>query len=297
MARSIKRFIPKLRIPRLPEVTDEPDVFEEMTLQEHLEELRDRIVKIVIGLVPAFIFGFIVYRQVLGEMVEKAQVDGFDIRSPTDTITISFKIALYIAIAIMAPWIVYQIIAFLAPGMTRKEKRFLYSALPFVSILLFSGVAYAWFVAIPRALGFLGSWNEGLIDFNIDANETLSFYLALMVGLGLAFQLPVIIFIISKLGIVSPAKLRKWRKYAYLILLVVSSIVTPTTDPFNLALVAIPMVLLYELGIIISSIFAKSGLRMDTANLDSTDGAVHTDETDLWRSEAEIESGGTNRRG
>lgn len=259
MARSIKQYIPKIRMPRLPEVTDEPDVFEEMTLQEHLQELRDRILKIVIGLVPAFIFGFIVYQRVLGEMVEKAQVDGFDVRSPTDTITISFKIALYIAIAIMAPWIVYQIIAFLAPGMTRKEKRFLYSALPFVSILLFAGVAYAWFVAIPRALGFLGSWNAGLIDFNIDANETLSFYLALMVGLGVAFQLPVVIFIISRLNIVSPAKLRKWRRYAYLILLIVSSILTPTTDPFNLALVAIPMVLLYELGIIIASTFVRTG--------------------------------------
>jgi sec-independent protein translocase protein TatC len=261
MARSIKQIIPNVRVPRLPEVTDEPDVFAEMTLQEHLEELRDRIMKIVFGLVPAFIFGFIVHSRVLQSITEKAQVEGLDTRSPTDPITVSFKISIYIAIAIMAPWIVYQIVAFLAPGMTRKEKRVLYSALPFVSLLLFTGVWYAWVVAIPRALWFLGSWNEEYIKFDIDANETLSFFLALMVGLGLSFQLPVLIFILAKIGIASPAKLRKWRKYAYLVLLVVSAIVTPTTDPFNLALVAVPMILLYELGILIASAFAKTGLR------------------------------------
>ncbi len=282
MARSIKNPLSKIRIPRLPEVTDEPDVFEEMTLQEHLIELRDRILKIVIGLVPAFIFGFIIHSRILAAIVDKAQVEGLDTRSPTDPITLTFKISLYVAIAIMAPWIVYQVVAFLAPGLTRKEKRILYTALPFVSILLFSGVAYAWFIAIPRALGFLGSWNSDYIKFDIDGNETLSFFLALMVGLGLSFQLPVLIFILAKIGIASPRKLRSWRRYAYMVLLVLSAIVTPTTDPFNLALVAIPMVLLYELGIVIASIFAKSGVRNqeeEEAALEESDGATTAVET------------------
>lgn len=274
MARSLKNPLSKLRVPRLPEVTDEPDVFEEMTLQEHLEELRDRIMKIVFGLVPAFIFGFVIHSQVLRMITEKAQVEGLDTRSPTDPITLTFKISMYIAVGIMAPWIVYQIVAFLAPGLTRKEKRVLYSALPFVSILLFSGVAYAWFVAIPRALGFLGNWNNEYIKFDIDGNETLSFFLALMVGLGLSFQLPVLIFILAKIGIASPAKLRKWRRYAYMLLLVVSAIVTPTTDPFNLSLVAVPMVLLYELGIAIAAVFAKTGLR--NSGEEDEDGATET---------------------
>lgn len=275
MARSIKNYIPKIRIPKsLPKLpdpnSDEPEVFEEMTLQEHLEEFRDRIIRIFIGLVPAFIIGFILHTRILEAIVDKANVEsGLDVRSPTDTITLTFKVSLYVAIAIMAPWIIYQVIAFLAPGMTRKEKRFLYMSLPFVSVLLVSGVAYAWQVAIPRALWFLGNWNSEYIDFNIDANETLSFFLALMVGLGISFQLPVLIFIVSKIGLVSPAKLRSWRRYAYLVLLIVSAIVTPTTDPFNLALVAVPMILLYELGIVIAAIFAKT-----TVAGSSVDGAI-----------------------
>lgn len=264
MARSLKNPMSKIRIPRLPEISDEPEVFDEMTLQEHLEEFRDRILKIVIGLVPAFIFGFIIHDNILGQMVERAGTAGFDARSPTDPITITFRISLYVAIGIMLPWIVYQVVAFLAPGLTRKEKRILYTALPFTSILLVSGLAYAWWVAIPRALRFLGNWNNRYINFDIDASETLNFFLALMVGLGLAFQLPLLIFIFAKIGIVSPQKLRKWRRYAYLVLLILSALITPTTDPFNLSLVAVPMVLLYELGIIIAAMFASTGLRNQT---------------------------------
>lgn len=267
MARSIKNYVPKLSIPkgrpRMPDWwsadADEPEEFEEMTLQEHLEEFRDRIIRVFIGLVPAFIFGFIIHKRVIAMMLEKAQVSTFDIRSPVETMTLTFKVSAYIAVAIMLPWIVYQLIAFLAPGMTRKEKRFLYLSLPFVTILLVSGMVYAWVVAIPRSMWFLSRWNEGLIDFEgIDANETTSLFLLLIMGLGIAFQLPLVIFILAKLGVASPAKLRQWRKYAYLILLILSAVLTPTTDPFNLALVAVPMVILYELGIILGAIFART---------------------------------------
>lgn len=265
MARSIKQFIPNIRLPRLPEVTDEPDVFEEMTLQEHLVELRDRIMKMVIAIVPAFIFGFIIQGRILQDIKEKANaVEGLDVLNPTDTLTLSFKVALYVAIAICMPVIVYQFVAFLAPGMTRKEKRILFSALPFVTILFAAGVFYGYEIAAPRALYFLSTWNTDAFDWQPDGNQTVSFFLTLMIGLGLAFQLPVIMFILAKIGIAGPKEMRKWRKYAFLGLLVVSAVITPSTDPFNMAVVAVPLVILYEAGIIISSIFAKTGVRTKT---------------------------------
>ena len=263
MARSLKIPVGKLKLPRiLPEITDEPEVFEEMTLQEHLEELRDRILKMVFAIVPAFIFGFLIQGRIIADIQEKANaLEGLDVKAPTDTLTMSFKVALYVAIAICMPIIVYQVVAFLAPGLTRKEKRILYSSLPFVSILFALGVYYGYFIAAPRALYFLSNWNEGAIDWNPDANETVSFFLTLMIGLGLAFQLPVIMFIVAKIGIAGPREMRKWRKYAFMLLLVASAIITPSTDPYNMAIVAIPLIALYEVGIIISSIFAKTGLR------------------------------------
>ena len=264
MARTIKVPAWKFKIPRLPSIDpNTPDVFDEMTLQEHLIELRDRIMKICIGVGIAFVFGAIGSKFLLEQMVVHAQLEGtgFDIRSPTEPLTLYFKVALYIALAITMPLIVFQIIAFLAPGLTTKEKRVVYGSLPFVSILFVAGVAYGYFVAAPRALLFLSGFLSGIFDWNPDGAEILSFFLTLMIGLGLAFQLPVIMFVLAKIGIVSAQKMREWRRYSYLMLTIVAAVITPSTDPINMAIVAIPLVILYEAGVIISSIFAKTGLR------------------------------------
>jgi sec-independent protein translocase protein TatC len=267
MARTIKVPAWKFKIPRLPQIDpNTPDVFEEMTLQEHLIELRDRIMKIVIGVVIAFVFGAIFSKFLLEQMMIHAQLEGtgFDIRSPTDPLTLYFKVALYIALAITMPLIVYQIIAFLAPGLTSKEKRILFGSMPFVTLLFVGGVAYGYFVAAPRALLFLSGFLGDIFDWNPDGQEILSFFLTLMIGLGLAFQLPVIMFILAKIGIVTARKMREWRRYAYLLLTVVAAVITPSTDPINMAIVAIPLVLLYEAGVVISAIFAKTSLRGDS---------------------------------
>ncbi len=272
MARTIKVPAWKFKIPRLPQVDPEvPDVFEEMTLQEHLIELRDRIMKVCIGIGLAFVIGAIFSKSLLNQMMLNANLEGtgFDIRSPTDPLTLFFKVALYIAIAITMPLIVYQIVAFLAPGLTRREKRVLYGSLPFVSILFISGAAYGYFIAAPRALWFLSGFLSGIFSWTPDGAEILSFFLALMIGLGLAFQLPVIMFILAKIGIVSPKKMREWRRYAYLMLTVVAAVITPSTDPINMAIVAIPLVILYEGGVLISAIFAKTGFRTVTVETET----------------------------
>jgi sec-independent protein translocase protein TatC len=277
MARMIKVPAWKFTIPRIPSYDpDEPDVFEEMTLQEHLVELTGRIKKMVIGLVAGFIIGAILVRPILGQIVAAANLEGsgLDVRGPSDPITVFFRIALYVAVGITLPNIIYQIVAFLAPGLTRKEKRVLFTSLPFMSLLFIGGVSYAYFFAIPRALDFLSNFLSDFIDWNIDAQETISFYLALMMGLGISFQLPVIMFVVAKIGIVTPANMRKWRKYAYLAIMILAAIITPTSDPINLAFVAVPLLILYEAGIIISLMFAKTSLRTATADtVDLSDAA------------------------
>ncbi len=265
MARALKR--PNIRsrlpakLPSLPRLPDpnEPDVFEEMTLLEHMEELRDRIVKVVISIAIAFIAGFFLADPLLRTMADQANVsaDGFDIGSPTDTITVYMKVAIYIAIGFAMPIIIYHLVGFLAPGLTRKEKRILFASLPFVSLLFLGGAAYAFFGAAPAALTFLSNWKSGIFSWDPDGSEVIGFYLTLMVGLGLAFQLPVVMFLLAKLNIISPKRMRQYRKYAALVILIISAIITPTTDPINLALVAVPLLLLYELGIIVSFFFAR----------------------------------------
>ena len=244
--------------PRLPD-PNEPDLFEEMTLLEHMEELRDRIVKSVIAIGVAFIAGIIFAGPLLRRLqVEANATGGFDVVSPTDPITLYFKIALYIAIAIALPVLLWQLIGFLAPGLTRKEKRLLYLSMPFVILLFVAGVAYAFFFAAGRALTFLSTFMPDLFDWSPEGSAVITFFLTLMLGLGLAFQLPLVMFILAKLGVASPAKMRSFRKYAILILLILSAVITPSTDPFNMAIVFVPLYLLYETGIIISRLFART---------------------------------------
>jgi hypothetical protein len=141
------------KLPKLPD-PNAPDEFEEMTLLEHMEELRDRIVKSVIAIGIAFIAGVFLANPLLNRLlVEANAVDtGFDVVSPTDPITLYFKIALYIAIGIALPVLMWQLIGFLVPGLTKKEKRLLYLSLPFVVMLFLAGAAYGFFFAAPRAL-------------------------------------------------------------------------------------------------------------------------------------------------
>ncbi|MFN8664596.1 MAG: twin-arginine translocase subunit TatC [Thermomicrobiales bacterium] len=244
-------------VPRLPN-PEEPDVFEEMTLLEHMEELRDRIVKSVIAIGVAFVAGVFLAEPLLRRIqLEANATTGLDVVSPTDPITLFFKIALYIAIGLALPIILWQVIGFLVPGLTKKEKRLLYMSLPFVALLFVGGAAYGFFFAAPRALTFLSGFMSDIYEWSPEGNQIVTFYLTLMVGLGLAFQLPVIMFLLAKLGVASPQKMRAFRKYAILILLIVSAVITPSTDPFNMAVVAVPLLVLYEAGIIISMLFAK----------------------------------------
>lgn len=262
--------VPNVRIPRLPDAS-QPDVFEEMSLYEHLDELRSRIVKACISIGAAFVIGVILADRIFTEIAIKANVlvgedgSGLDISKPTDSLTIYFKIAMYVAIGIAMPMITYQAIAFLSPGLTKKEKRILFASLPFVSLLFVTGVSYAFFFAVPRAFDFLSSFQSDVINWDPDASEVVNFYLTLMIGLGVSFQLPVVMFLLAKLNIVSPRKMSQYRRYAFLGILVASAIITPSTDPINMAVVAVPLVILYEGGIIIARVFAKSGVNRGEA--------------------------------
>jgi sec-independent protein translocase protein TatC len=273
MARALKVPALKPKVPsrlstKLPKLPDpaEPDVFEEMTLLEHMEELRDRIIKSVIAIGVAFVAGVFLAGPLLKRLqIEANATTGFDVVSPTDPITLYFKIALYIALGLALPVLLWQVIGFLAPGLTKKEKRLLFLSLPFVVLLFLLGVAYAFFFAAPRALTFLSNFMPDTYEWTPEGNAVITFFLTLMLGLGLAFQLPVVMFILAKLGVASPDKMQSFRKYAVLILLVLSAVITPSTDPFNMASVAVPLLLLYELGVIIARIFARKPVESPAA--------------------------------
>ena len=258
MARSLK--IPKFRL-SLPNVrgSDESfeDIFEEMTLAEHLDELRSRIVKIVVGIVICFVIGLILVNPLLELIRTQANVEKFDVNEATEPITSYFKTALYIAVTLALPLIFYQLFAFIAPGLTRKEKRYLYGSLPFVVLFFIAGASFAFFVAVPRAFQFLSTFNSDLFDYSPTFSSIAAFYLQVSIGLGLAFQLPIIMYLLARLNLVSPQRMSASRRYAMVAVLIAAALITPTPDPFNMLFIAGPIYLLYEMGIIFAKIAAR----------------------------------------
>lgn len=258
MARSLR--IPKFRI-SLPDIrgTDQgyEDVFEEMTLAEHLDELRSRLVKMVIGIVVCFVIGLLLVNPLLRLIRDAANVEQFDVNEATEPITSYFKTALYIAITLALPMIFYQLFAFIAPGLTRKEKRYLYGSLPFVVLFFIAGASFAFFIAVPRAFQFLSTFNSDLFEYSPTFSSIAAFYLQVSIGLGLAFQLPIFMYLLARLKMVSPQRMSGSRRYAMVLVLIAAALITPTPDPFNMLFIAAPIYLLYELGIILAKVAAR----------------------------------------
>ena len=218
-----------------------------MTLMEHLIELRTRLIwvvgALVIGTLIAMIFvnpllQFIV--RPLSELGAKTQAIG-----PTDTITIFFKVSFTVGAVIAMPVIVYQLIAFMSPGLYPNEKRLLILTLPGVMALFFLGAAFAYFMLLPVAVNFLQNFLGDVIRQEWTIDRYVGFVTRIVFWIGVAFETPLVIAFMARAGLVSgPQLLRVWRQ-AIVIIAVVAAAITPTVDPINMSIVMVPLIVLY----------------------------------------------------
>lgn len=230
--------------------SDEPDVFEEMTLAEHLMDLRNRIVRAAIAVGLAFVVGLFLSKPMLRLIQHQANIkDGFQILSPTEPFTDYLKMAMYIAVVIASPILMWQFFGFVAPGMTRKEKRYVFMAIPFVIVLFVTGAGFAFFVAAPAAFHFLSGFGGNLFKWNPQGQEVIRFYQTMMIGLGLSFELPVLMLILAKTRILNWRRQAAAWRYAIVLIMIASAIITPTPDPYNMMIIATPLTLLYFFGL------------------------------------------------
>jgi sec-independent protein translocase protein TatC len=232
----------------------------QMSFFDHLEELRNRIINVLIVTGVAFAVCWY-YREGLFVLM-RAPLDriGIDIvvLKPTDNFNVPFKLAIVSAIFLAAPLIMREVWLFISPALYRKERRYAFPFIIFSALLFMAGGAFGYFIAFPLAIEFLIHFGQQLnIKQSISAMEYFDLFLMFEVVLGFVFEIPALIFILSRFGIVSgPFLLRNFR-YAMLIAFVVAAILTPTTDIPNMMLVGVPMILLYGIGIIIAYIFGK----------------------------------------
>jgi sec-independent protein translocase protein TatC len=240
------------------DIPEGPESFGEMTLQEHLEELRTRMLYSSIAILIALVAGLVLSFPVLDLVGQQAQVpdEGMQTINPTEGFVTFFKVAIYIAVALAMPVLIYQLVRFVAPGLTRNERTYVFRAIPFVVFFFVSGVAFAFFIVVPRALDYLSGFGSNVFNWDPTADSLVSFYMRLMIGIGIVFELPPMLFILAKIGVVNHKQLGRVRKFAFLLCMVAAAIITPTPDPFNMMLVAIPMYFLYEFGTFMTR-FAK----------------------------------------
>lgn len=227
---------------------------DEMSVIEHITELRKRLVIVVVFFFLAVIGGFllsgpiIIYLQHTDE-AKALTLNAFNL---TDPLMVYMKFAFIIAFVITSPIILYQLWSFVSPGLYEKERKVTLSYIPISVFLFLLGVAFSYFILFPFVIDFMERISNKL-DVNqvIGINEYFSFLIQLTLPFGLLFQLPVVIMFLTRLGIVTPMFLSKVRKYAYFVLLVIAALITPPELASHL-MVSIPLFILYEISIWVS---------------------------------------------
>jgi sec-independent protein translocase protein TatC len=241
---------------------DDEDGMLRMSFLEHLEELRKRLVHALIGIAVCFglslVFANQIWQVISEPAIEALRTTGATPNlvfiKPTEAFSIIWvKAPMLVALFLAAPWILYQVWAFIAPGLYKKERRW---AVPFVistAGLFILGGLFAYFVAFRFGLAFLLSIGRDIhVTPMITATEYFDLFVNATLGVGIVFELPVLLFLLTLLRIVNPRFLLRNTRYAVLIIVIVAAIVTPTPDIFNLMLFSLPMCALYFVGVFAS---------------------------------------------
>jgi sec-independent protein translocase protein TatC len=229
-----------------------------LTLVEHLDELRTRIVIAVFAFVVALGLCFWQNHLLLDIINDPLPKGAKPITlSPTEPFTTTLTVSAYAALLIALPIVLYQLYAFILPAFSPNEKKVALPLLLMVPFLFVAGAVFAYFVVVPAALTFLLNFNDTQFNTQIRARDYYSFVLLTLVAAGIVFQVPVGILGLTRLGIVTPAKLKHNRRYAYLGCAVVAALL-PGVDPVSMLIEMVPLVVLYELSILLSVFFGRS---------------------------------------
>ena len=235
---------------------------EKLPLTSHLDELRKRIIRILIAVGVVF-FACYYFKEYLFKVITQPLMDVLPKNSHMiytglpEAFFIYMKIAFFASLLLTSPYIFFQIWRFIAPGLFPAERKLV---LPFVfssTFLFLSGILFGYYLALPPAFEFFVAFSSDTLKPMISFKEYLSFALKMLLAFGISFELPVFIFFMAKLGIVNAQMLRKQRRYAILIIFIVAAILTPSPDAFSQIIMAIPLMVLYEISIFLAKYAGK----------------------------------------
>ena len=227
---------------------DELEQEEGMSLLDHLRELRDRVFKGVIALVIGFVIGLLLSQQIL-LFIKTPYSDQLMVTGPVEALTNVFTVSLTFGAAIAMPVIVYQILAFIMPGLLPNEKKWIFIGVPLATLLFLLGAAFAWYLFFPNAIAFLISIYPNVFKYSLTPDEYVPFVMSLVFWIGVAFEMPLFIFVLAKANVVTSRLLIKQWRYAVVIIAILAALLTPTPDPINMSIVMTPLLILYVLSI------------------------------------------------
>jgi sec-independent protein translocase protein TatC len=233
----------------MPDMPDFDPVEEtRMGLLEHLAELRTRLLWIVGGLLIGTVISFIFVERILIFITSPVGKDLIAI-GPTDTISIFFRVGFVCGAILSMPVIVYQIVAFIVPGLYPHEKRTLLMLLPAIMLLFFIGAAFAYFIMLPVAVGFLQNFLGTVISQEWTIDRYINLVTRIVFWIGVFFEMPLIIAFLARIGLVTGPKLLGYWRHAIVANSIIAAIITPTVDPVNMTIVMAPLIVLYFIGV------------------------------------------------
>lgn len=246
----------------MSEDTNIHDEDEGMGFLDHLEELRWRIVKAVIGVLVGGIIAAVFIDWIMNTILLKPAtmtVPPLELQNikPFGQFSLYMEVIITCGIILSIPNILYQIWKFIEPALKPSEKKYVSSIVIFSSLCFISGIVFAYFVMLPTSLGFFAQFGSSIIKNVIAVDEYYSFIISVMVTAGIVFELPMVSFFLSKIGILKPAFMRKYRKHAIVAILLIAGIVTPSPDVTSQMLLGVPLFLLYEISIFICVLSQK----------------------------------------
>jgi len=238
-----------------------------LTITAHLRDLRSRLFKSVIAIVIAIPISFLLTHKFFEILMQP--VPGIELiyTEVTEMLGTYMKVGLTGAVILALPAILYQMVKFVHPALTRREKSFLYFMLPLVVIFFIAGASFGYFILLPPALNFLLTFGNDIATPMIKVRNYISVITNLLFWLGICFEIPVLTFFLTKIGVLTPEWLAKHRRLAFVGAFILGAIITPTFDPINQSLVAGPIILLYEIGILLSRLARRR--KLDLAPIES----------------------------
>ena len=220
-----------------------------MTFLGHLGELRRRLIKCVIAVLITTVVSFIFAEQIFDILVQPAHGIELIYIEMTEMLGTYMKVCLASGVILAMPYLVYHFLMFVSPALTGREKKYVYLVMPWVMFMFAGGVAFGYFILVPPAAHFLITFGSEIAAPQIKIGNYISVVTRLLLAIGFVFEMPVVTTFLAKIGVLKPKWLEKRRKVAIIFAFILAAIITPTFDPINQSLVAVPLVVLYEMCI------------------------------------------------